>query len=580
MAQIPLPNISQMSSSESPITSEIQQCDTSQIFAERISPADITYDDFFQQYLLQNRPCIFSSELTQGWFSRRDWVDKATGKPDLTFLKEQFGDAVTPVADCGQKKFSSHCKEEMMMSEFLDYWKRYISEGYPCSQKCLYLKDWHFTKAFPSYSAYSTPEYFLSDWMNEFWDSRADTDDDYRFVYMGPKGSWTPLHADVFRSFSWSANICGRKHWIFLAPGEEEKYRDKFGNLVYDINSDELNDPKKYPCFSQSTARIEVIQEPGEVIFVPSGWHHQVHNLEDTISINHNWMNGCNIYRCWKFLKQELCNVQREISDCQGMDGWHEQCQLILKASSGIHYSEFYQYLVSIATHRMAFLQQDQKCDEANNQQCPRTDHSCKLESEGVDHSGVYTKQSHYRSDPVDCKSKGQCKLEENTKDIIYNEKMKGCSLSTEEAVATFKENQFDVCTSDRNNISSPSEKSEVLTVQNLHQNNLDMCQRDTEIDTCQSDKLFDTCQKDTNNGVCKNISDTYSCNVNIVPMNTSNMSKQKINSRKGSVYHAIFDLIQVKQTLVDMLNTDEHKLVVTDSKADSVIEKINSYVW
>lgn len=30
----------------------------------------------------------------------------------------------------------------------------------------------------------------------------------------------TPFHADVFRSFSWSANICGRKKWIFYPPGE------------------------------------------------------------------------------------------------------------------------------------------------------------------------------------------------------------------------------------------------------------------------------------------------------------------------------------------------------------------------
>jgi hypothetical protein len=81
---------------------------------------------------------------------------------------------------------------------------------------------------------------------------RTDIDDDYRFVYMGPKGSWTPLHsgacpiivsrggltsflwflhsphtapdhsplcrADVFGSYSWSANVCGRKRWVFFPP--------------------------------------------------------------------------------------------------------------------------------------------------------------------------------------------------------------------------------------------------------------------------------------------------------------------------------------------------------------------------
>jgi len=49
---------------------------------------------------------------------------------------------------------------------------------------------------------------------------------------------------------------------------------------------------------------------------------------EDTISINHNWLNGCNVDISWNFLKQNLQDVQREISDCLDMDGWHEQCQV------------------------------------------------------------------------------------------------------------------------------------------------------------------------------------------------------------------------------------------------------------
>ena len=46
-----------------------------------------------------------------------------------------------------------------------------------------------FFRAFPDYKAYTTPVYFQSDWLNEFWDTEAGGDD-YRFVYMGPKGTW------------------------------------------------------------------------------------------------------------------------------------------------------------------------------------------------------------------------------------------------------------------------------------------------------------------------------------------------------------------------------------------------------
>ncbi|XP_064598247.1 2-oxoglutarate and iron-dependent oxygenase JMJD4-like isoform X2 [Liolophura sinensis] len=246
----------------------------------------------------------------------------------------------------------------MTLGEYTQYWESYIGAGYPPSMESLYLKDWHFTRDFPGYPAYTTPNYFNSDWLNEFWDRRSDEVDDYRFVYMGPKGSWTPFHADVFRSFSWSANICGRKKWILFPPGEEDNLRDSLGNLVYDVFSANLKDVTKYPQYQQVHKPFEVYQEEGEIIYVPSGWHHQVHNMEDTISINHNWINGCNIDLCWTFLMENLADVQREIADCATMDGWNEQCQIILKASSGINFEEFFRFISTVATNRLASLKQ------------------------------------------------------------------------------------------------------------------------------------------------------------------------------------------------------------------------------
>ena len=90
----------------------------------------------------------------------------------------------------------------------------------------------------------------------------------------------------------------GRKQWTFLLPGEEEKIRDPLGNLPFDLATEDLGD-KGIKC-------VEVIQEVGEIIFVPSGWFHQVRNIEDTISINHNWFNGSNIMFVVKALTSEL----------------------------------------------------------------------------------------------------------------------------------------------------------------------------------------------------------------------------------------------------------------------------------
>ena len=49
--------------------------------------------------------------------------------------------------------------------------------------------------------------------------------------------------------------------------------------MVYDINSEDVRDPEKYPDFAKLSKKFIITQNPGEIIFVPSGWHHQVHNM-------------------------------------------------------------------------------------------------------------------------------------------------------------------------------------------------------------------------------------------------------------------------------------------------------------
>jgi hypothetical protein len=43
------------------------------------------------------------------------------------------------------------------------------------------------------------------------------------------QGTWTPLHADVLRSFSWSTNVAGRKRWRLLSPRHTHLLYDRFG---------------------------------------------------------------------------------------------------------------------------------------------------------------------------------------------------------------------------------------------------------------------------------------------------------------------------------------------------------------
>jgi hypothetical protein len=48
--------------------------------------------------------------------------------------------------------------------------------------------------------------------------SNSAAQSDFRFTYLGPSGTFTPLHRDVYASYSWSANIVGRKIWWLFPP--------------------------------------------------------------------------------------------------------------------------------------------------------------------------------------------------------------------------------------------------------------------------------------------------------------------------------------------------------------------------
>lgn len=102
-----------------------------------------------------------------------------------------------------------------------------------------------------------------------------------------------------------------------------------------------------------------MIQKAGEAIFVPSNWHHQVWNLEDTISVNHNWINGCNIETVWHSLEEHLRRVKTEINDCRDMPDFEEHCQLMLKASFGMDFEYFYEMIDYVAKKRIDLLKYD-----------------------------------------------------------------------------------------------------------------------------------------------------------------------------------------------------------------------------
>jgi hypothetical protein len=237
----------------------------------------------------------------------------------------------------------------------------------------VYLKDWHFvaeeaaaegsrgsSQSDPAQMArllYGGAPAFLggADWLNELCDERASVradegvqsaansapslgggaGGDYRFVYVGGPGTWTPLHVDVYGTYSWSLNLVGTKHWYFARPSDSEAHWAAFLSLP---GTRQCQMPRD---IRTSGLRFErIVQRAGDVVFVPSMFLHQVHNPGPAISVNHNWACRHNAPRMVQALRCEYASIDALVDgDAKALlvrDGeWDSVRERMLMGSGG-----------------------------------------------------------------------------------------------------------------------------------------------------------------------------------------------------------------------------------------------------
>lgn len=254
------------------------------------------------------------------------------------------------------------------------------------SDEVIYGKDWHFmlSQAVRECNLcchlYEVPGAFRDDWLNWFYERCRGGADDYRFIYIGSVGSRTALHHDVLCSYSWSVNLVGYKRWYFWSPKD----------LPTSVWSDDTSFASMPPPFERHPPSRVVVSGPGDAIFVPSGWYHYVENIRGggeirddkdtttermTISVNHNWFNGFNIYCVWRFLLKELaivCEAMLDFLDTpstaanKGLSNdllmnrseWNSHCNMTLKANSALSLSDFVELLASRVLYTWVLVHQ------------------------------------------------------------------------------------------------------------------------------------------------------------------------------------------------------------------------------
>eukprot|EP00549_Striatella_unipunctata_P001568 CAMPEP_0118679300 /NCGR_PEP_ID=MMETSP0800-20121206/3712_1 /TAXON_ID=210618 ORGANISM="Striatella unipunctata, Strain CCMP2910" /NCGR_SAMPLE_ID=MMETSP0800 /ASSEMBLY_ACC=CAM_ASM_000638 /LENGTH=301 /DNA_ID=CAMNT_0006575281 /DNA_START=54 /DNA_END=959 /DNA_ORIENTATION=+ len=228
----------------------------------------------------------------------------------------------------------------MKLSDWIDLIR--AKDGKQVNQ--FYLKDWHLQLDLESHgrkAPYNVPMHFQHDLLNGFLTSF--TSGDYRFVYWGPKDSFTSLHSDVLQSFSWSVNVVGEKLWTFYPPVPDKATQDD----------------------KETRGQFSVIQKAGQAIFVPSGWKHEVKNLKETLSINHNWITSSSLDLCWDCILAEIGSVENELKSWGICMDDIDTAEKMLRGSCGLDVTGFLLMLLNglIQNRKLRRERISEQCD-------------------------------------------------------------------------------------------------------------------------------------------------------------------------------------------------------------------------
>jgi [protein]-arginine 3-hydroxylase / protease len=116
-------------------------------------------------------------------------------------------------------------------------------------------------------------------------------------LWIGAAGMVTPLHYDWNENFH--VVISGRKRWTLFPPGVSRDLYAPWKGLSPIFTPIDIEQPDfaSFPRFARAQAQAQVGElGAGDAVFIPVGWWHHAHTLEDTIALS-QWCWSAASYR-------------------------------------------------------------------------------------------------------------------------------------------------------------------------------------------------------------------------------------------------------------------------------------------
>jgi len=244
---------------------------TSALSGNYLERVEYPAKEFFAASDWQSRPLVIGGAM-DGWPAFSRW--------DADYFAGEYGNMRVQVRRSGNPSDM----QRMSLREYIGYFK--VTDD----RDPYYFSDWEFSAQCPELNdAFATPKIFVN-WLDRYPDYLSS----FRWIFIGPAGSYSSLHVDTMMTAGWNGLLRGEKIWHFYPP---DAGRNVYGGAVNSFKPD----PAAFPLAGGLTPLLAV-QKRGDIVYTPSGWWHQVYNAGPSIALAENFINSGNVATVKNFL--------------------------------------------------------------------------------------------------------------------------------------------------------------------------------------------------------------------------------------------------------------------------------------